>query len=221
VEAFDSIVSTIAEYNFRIEYSIDNGSTWTVRGGAGDSVSIPVGAGPGSDQDGINTSGSESIDLPNPGAIDITQIRVRDRIFARASATGSTEGIATSGLSASISNIRLEVETAAQVCSSASHRSNKHDDISTFLPTNKVANEPTKIARASGLGEDNSLVRRTGNIYFEPIGLGLRGFASDTEHNTPDILNIFWNYNTPQDPFWVARMRKQSTFSSPVLAFFL
>ncbi|HZF40550.1 MAG TPA: hypothetical protein VE715_17140, partial [Blastocatellia bacterium] len=53
--ANDEFADATASYDFRIEYSLDNGSTWTVRGGTNDSVSIPGGAGPGSDGDGINT----------------------------------------------------------------------------------------------------------------------------------------------------------------------
>jgi PA14 domain len=104
----DSSTGATAEYNFRIEYSLDNGSTWTVRGGANDSIHI--GGGPGMDGRRIDTSGSESVDLPNPGAIDITQIRVRDRIFASVDLSGAANASASSDATASVSNIRLEVE---------------------------------------------------------------------------------------------------------------
>jgi PA14 domain len=87
-----------AMYNFRIEYSLDNGSNWTVGRVVNGAVSI-------------DTSGSESIDLPNPGAIDITQIRVRDRIFASATVGGLGHAEASSNATASVSTIRLEVET--------------------------------------------------------------------------------------------------------------
>jgi PA14 domain len=110
VSADDEFVSATAEYDFRIEYSLDNGSTWIVRRSVNDSVSIPEGTGPGSDGDSIDTFGSESVDLPNPGAIDITQIRVRDRIYARSSVSGSFFGFASSSATATVSYIRLEVE---------------------------------------------------------------------------------------------------------------
>jgi len=109
VDGYDDFVSATAEYDFRIEYSLDNGSTWTVRSGVSDSVSID---GLSSDGRSINTSGSESVDLPNPGAIDITQIRVRDRIFTSAALANSPDGSASSLATASVSYIRLEVETA-------------------------------------------------------------------------------------------------------------
>src|SRR5262245_2868196 len=105
----DSRTTASASYNFRIEYSLDNGSTWTVAGGRSDSISIH---GAGSDDRSIpDTPGSGSVDLPNPGAIDITQIRVRDRIFASASLSGGTGyAEANAGATASVSSIRLEVE---------------------------------------------------------------------------------------------------------------
>jgi len=105
----DEAASADASYDFKIEYSLDNGSTWTVRRGFNDSVSIPAGTG-GNDGDGIDTFGSESVDLPNPGAIDITQIRIRDRAFASASLRLSSNGSASGRATASVSNIRLEVE---------------------------------------------------------------------------------------------------------------
>jgi hypothetical protein len=73
----ESFASATADYDFRIEYSLDNGSTWIGKVGVNDSISMDS---PGSDGRSINTSGSETVDLPNPGGIDITQIRVRDRI---------------------------------------------------------------------------------------------------------------------------------------------
>src|SRR5262245_34529811 len=105
----DSRTTASASYNFRIEYSLDNGSTWTVAGGRSDSISIH---GSGIDERSIpDTPGSGSVDLPNPGAIDITQIRVRDRIFASASLSGGTGyAEANAGATASVSSIRLEVE---------------------------------------------------------------------------------------------------------------
>jgi hypothetical protein len=105
----DSRTTASASYSFRIEYSLDNGSTWTVGGGGSDSISIH---GTGSDGRSIpDTPGSGSVDLPNPGAIDITQIRVRDRIFASASLSGGTGyAEADAGATASVSSIHLEVE---------------------------------------------------------------------------------------------------------------
>jgi hypothetical protein len=103
----ESFASATAEYDFRIEYSLDNGSNWAVSRWVNDSVFID---GPGGDGDSANTFGSESVDLPNPGAINITQIRVRDRIFTSAAVRLSNGGSASGNATASISNIRLEVE---------------------------------------------------------------------------------------------------------------
>src|SRR6266542_5490805 len=110
VSAFDELAGATASYDFKIEYSLDNGSTWTVGRGLNDSVSIPDGAG-GSDGRSINTFGSESVDLPNPGGIDISQIRVRDRIFTSAAVRVSNNGSASSNATASVSLIRLDVDT--------------------------------------------------------------------------------------------------------------
>jgi hypothetical protein len=107
----NSDTGATADVDFRIEYSLDNGSTWTARGGANGSASVPRGVGEADDIDFINTSGSESVDLPNPGAIDLTQIRVRDRIFARVNIVGAGTGSGYSDVTASVSSIRLEVET--------------------------------------------------------------------------------------------------------------
>jgi hypothetical protein len=108
---YNADTGATADYDSRIEYSLDNGSSWTVRGGGIGSVSVPRGVGEAQDDDFIDASGFESVDLPNPGAIDITQIRVRDRIFARASLVGSSNGSAYSEATLSISSIRIEVET--------------------------------------------------------------------------------------------------------------
>jgi single-stranded DNA-binding protein len=119
---YNSDTGATAEYDSRIEYSLDNGSTWTVRGGANGSVSIPRGVGEADDIDIINTSGSESIDLPNPGSIDITQIRVRDRVVARVNIVGAGNGSGYSDVTASVSTIRLEIETANCIASVSADR---------------------------------------------------------------------------------------------------
>jgi hypothetical protein len=94
-----------ASYNFRIEYSLNGGSTWTSLKALSDSVAIR-----GEDEDiaSVNTGGSESVDLPNPGAIDITQIRVRDYINGSASASGEYSA-AISIVSPSVLPIRVEI----------------------------------------------------------------------------------------------------------------
>jgi YD repeat-containing protein len=89
-----------------IVYSTDNGSNWTDRVFNLHSRAVYFG---GSDSESINESGSESVDLPNPSTIDMTQIRVKDLIYAEGVVSGG--GVGNANLTAHISNIRLEVET--------------------------------------------------------------------------------------------------------------
>ena len=112
----NSGTSATAIYTFKIEYSLDNGSTWTVKVLKSDSISIP--SGPDSNDRSTDTFGSDSVDLPNPGAIDITQIRVRDSIFASASVgAGAGYAEASAGATASVSYISLEVEAVNCIAS--------------------------------------------------------------------------------------------------------
>jgi hypothetical protein len=116
VSSENSGTSATAIYTFKIEYSLDNGSNWTVKVLKSDSISIP--SGPDSNDRSTDTFGSESVDLPNPGAIDITQIRVRDSIFASASVGGGAgQAEASAGATASVSGIRLEVEVVNCIAS--------------------------------------------------------------------------------------------------------
>jgi hypothetical protein len=175
----DSLTSANASYDFRIEYSLDNGSTWTVRGGANGSAGVPRGAGPDTDNISINTLGSESVDLPDPWAINLTQIRVRDRIFASGSVLGNGNGVATGIATASVSNIRLEVETLNCPASVATDRwrgefynninlsgirTTERDDGAGFLSFNFGDGAPP--AGTCGLTDDNFSARWTRTVYF-------------------------------------------------------
>jgi hypothetical protein len=180
VYVYNTDTGATAEYDSRIEYSLDNGSTWTVRGGANGSVSIPRGVGEANDGNYINTSGSESVDLPNPGAIDITQIRLRDRIFASATIVGGVSGSAYSEVTASVSNVRLEVETVNCFASvpgdrwrgdyynntnlSGSPAMVRDDTDGTgFLNLNFGSGSPSS---ACGIGADNFSARWTRTVNF-------------------------------------------------------
>jgi YD repeat-containing protein len=95
-----------------INYSTDNGANWS---SAFQPQAVVVTAyGEESISDGINLGGSKSINLPNPGSIDITQIRVDDSIIAQVEtyATYPTGNMASASATVIISNIRLEVEIA-------------------------------------------------------------------------------------------------------------
>jgi hypothetical protein len=125
-----------ALYNFRIEYSLDNGSNWTVGRVVNGSVSI-------------DTSGSESIDLPNPGAIDITQIRLRDRIFASATVSGLGHAEASSNATASVSNISLEVEAVNCIVSVPANRWKGE-----YFSNQTLSGSPTMVGDDSAVGTD-------------------------------------------------------------------
>jgi RHS repeat-associated protein len=153
--AFDDLAGATASYDFKIEYSLDNGSTWTVMRVLNDSVSIPDGAG-GSDSDGINTSGSESVDMPNPGGIDLTQIRVRDRIFTSAAVRISNNGSASSNATASVSLIRLEVDTVP-VITGVSSSAVTHNSATISWTTNEPADSQVEYGTITAYGQSTTL----------------------------------------------------------------
>src|SRR6266542_3379886 len=159
VSAFDELAGATASYDFKIEYSLDNGSTWTVGRGLNDSVSIPDGAG-GSDGRSINTFGSESVDLPNPGGIDITQIRVRDRIFTSAAVRVSNNGSASSNATASVSSISLEVElldSTAPVITGVSSSAVTHNSATISWTTNEPADSQVEYGTTTAYGQSTAL----------------------------------------------------------------
>jgi hypothetical protein len=175
----DSRTNASGSYSFRINYSLDNGSTWTDAKSFSKSVSILRGAGPYSDGDSINTYGSESIDLSNPGAIDLTQIRVRDRISASVSLGTPNNGYAITNTTASVSNISLEVETVNCPASVAADRwrgefynninlsgipTTVRDDDAGFLNFNFGDGAPP--AGTCGLTDDFFSARWTRTAYF-------------------------------------------------------
>src|SRR6266540_737800 len=155
VSAFDEFAGATASYDFKIEYSLDNGSTWTVGRVLNDSVSIPDGAG-GSDGRSINTSGSESVDLPNPGSIDITQIRLRDRIFTSAAVRISNNGSASSNATASVSLIRLEVDTVP-VITGVSSSAVTHNSATISWTTNEPADSQVEYGTTTAYGQSTAL----------------------------------------------------------------
>jgi subtilisin len=110
LHAEDGSSSAEASYDLRFEYSLDNGSSWIVGKRINDAVSIPIG--PDDISYTIRPSGSESIVLPNPGSINMTLIRFRDRIYASSQIHNFADGYtyAISHARLSVSNIRLEVE---------------------------------------------------------------------------------------------------------------
>jgi hypothetical protein len=100
-----------ADARLDVNYSTDNGGNWSSAMVPRDLEVTAYG-----EEDWFDTTsrfGSESIDLPNPGSIDITQIRLEDHILAQVytSAPAPTGNYASTSTTVSISNIRLEVET--------------------------------------------------------------------------------------------------------------
>ena len=171
----DEAASADASYDFKIEYSLDNGSTWTVRRWFNDSVSI---SGGGSDGDGINTSGSESVNLPNPGAIDITQIRIRDRIFASASLRLSTNGSARGNATASVSLIRLEVNTVP-VITGVSSSAVTHNSATISWNTNEPADSQVEYGTDQTYGHSTALDPALVTAHSQ----GLSGLTPGTQYH--------------------------------------
>lgn len=92
--------TTVGNASFRVEYSADGGSNWTValtrsftRNTSGTTT--------------ISDSGSENVSLP---VVNLSQIQVRDRILASASSTGDPTVSATSSITATVDTLQLSVE---------------------------------------------------------------------------------------------------------------
>jgi RHS repeat-associated protein len=167
-----SFASAIADYEFRIEYSLDNGSTWIRRVGVNDSISMDS---PGSDGRSITPFGSESIDLPNPGAIDITQIRVRDYISASANLMNDDDGSATGFAKASVSFIRLEVDTVPDI-TGVSSSAVTHNSANISWTTNEPADSQVEYGTDQTYGQWTALNPTLVTAHSQ----ALSGLNSDT-----------------------------------------
>ena len=98
-----------ASYQFGIGVSLNGGSSWALSP-VSSSNGIGV-AGPGPVNDSAPIDGYGSVDINLTGA-NISQIQVRDRLFVSTDAgIPGSDGSATASFSATVSNIRLEVET--------------------------------------------------------------------------------------------------------------
>ncbi len=100
--------SASAGITFVIQFSINGGSSWTTKVAKSRSAFVWSN---GSGSDSINESGSEEVVL-SPSQ-DISQVQVRDRMDANASAQTTnnieTQASASASITTTISNIRLEV----------------------------------------------------------------------------------------------------------------
>jgi hypothetical protein len=107
IEVWDGNPSDVhnAITSLSIDYSTNNGTSWTNKVWKSHGIGLFFGLGHVSEP--INDSGSESVDLPN--GIDITQIWVRDSITSNSLSAGSAS--ANASVTMRIWNIRLEVET--------------------------------------------------------------------------------------------------------------
>jgi hypothetical protein len=115
----DADTSASASYIFQVGYSLDNTRTTGQQVVSQNArASLPVGI-TGGDQDSPigPISGSESIDMPNPGAINIGQISVGELVRANCSISTHAHGYAYTQGTFSVSNIRLEVVIAPPVIS--------------------------------------------------------------------------------------------------------
>jgi len=142
-----------ASSTLSIDYSTNNGGSWTNQVNISHSRFVRDGSGaivP------ISDSGSVSVDLPNPSAIDITQIRVRDAIATSvntfspipetSSETGST---ASADVTMSISHIRLEVEAVNCIASVPADRWKGE-----YFDNQTLSGSPTMVRDDSAPGTD-------------------------------------------------------------------
>jgi RHS repeat-associated protein len=180
-EAFDGDSGATASYSFNISSSIDNGSNWTIRVSRNDSVTIPVGVGPDGNSDGIDISGSESFDLPNPGAIDITQIRVRDLISGSVSLNGFSnppDSSASSELTARVYNIRLEVDTVPDI-TGVSSSAVTHNSATISWNTNEPADSQVEYGTTNAYGQSTTLDTTPVTAHSQ----GLSGLTPSTQYH--------------------------------------
>jgi hypothetical protein len=132
--------SALAFASFNIFYSTDNGSNYTTAINRFESIGAFSGTGGGSRS--FSDSGSFSVDLP--ANTPINQILVSDRLSANASASGA--GYAHAVVTATVSLIRLEVETLNCPATVASDRWRGE-----FYNNTNLSGNPTT-ARDDGVG---------------------------------------------------------------------
>ena len=99
----DSADCTIA---FTAQYSTNGGGAWTTQ--TNQAVAASASAG-NADSKTLSNSGSESVTLAVTQ--DLTQVRVRDKISCVTSRSGPGPNTCNGSITASISNIRIEVTT--------------------------------------------------------------------------------------------------------------
>jgi hypothetical protein len=97
----------IAIASFTVEYSVNGGSSWTQA--INRVVSVNVGGPDGDDQDTLDDSGTESINL---SLVALNQIQVRDSIQANTETdNGGTASADITGIIGNTTGIQLEVTT--------------------------------------------------------------------------------------------------------------
>ncbi len=165
-----------ASYQFGIGVSLNGGSSWALSP-VSSSNGIGV-AGPGPVNDSAPIDGYGSVDINLTGT-DISQIQVRDRLFVQTdSGISGSDGSATASFSATVSNIRLEVETVNCIASVPADRwkgdyfNNQtltgspamvRDDGAGFLNLNFGGASPSS---SCGLGTDNFSARWKRTVNF-------------------------------------------------------